>query len=145
MIINIRHTGLVVFNLDRALFFWVDLLGFKILKKTIESGDYIDAILGLKNVNVTTVKLESPDKNNSQLELLHFNSHKSESKWEGNPFSTGFTHIAISVKNVDQLCEKLLLHGVEFPGKPQINPEHTAKVIYARGPEGILIELVEII
>lgn len=143
MIINIRHTGLVVFNLDRALFFWVDLLGFKIIKKSIESGDYIDAILGLKNVNLTTVKLESPDKN--QLEILHFNSHQSEPRWLGNPFSTGFTHIALSVKNIDQLYEKLLLYRVEFPSKPQINPENTAKVIYARGPEGILIEFVELI
>jgi len=143
LINNIRHTGLVVFDLDFALFFWVDLLGFNVVKKSIESGDYIDAVMGLKDVNVTTVKLEAPDK--SMLELLHFNSHKSEPNWKGNPFSTGFTHIAISVKNIDKLCEKLFFHGIEFSEKPQINPELTAKVMYIRGPEGVLIELVETI
>jgi catechol 2,3-dioxygenase-like lactoylglutathione lyase family enzyme len=73
MITAIRHTGLVVANLDRALHFWCEVLGFKILKQMDEAGPHIDAMMGLDGVDVVTAKLAAPDGN--VLELLHFRSH----------------------------------------------------------------------
>ena len=35
---NIRHTGIVVKNLNKSLNFYKNLLGFKIKKRMIESG-----------------------------------------------------------------------------------------------------------
>ena len=93
MITQIRHTGLVVADLESALCFWCNLLGFSIVKRMDESGPHINAMMGLQDVRVTTVKLAAPDGN--LIELLHFNSHPDKPAWTGTPYSTGFTHIAL--------------------------------------------------
>ena len=141
MITQIRHTGLVVADLKGALRFWRDLLGFKVEKQMDESGPHIDAMMGLKDVCVTTVKMVAPE--GGMIELLYFQSHTDRPEWVGKPYSTGFTHIAVTVGNLDFVFKKLTEEGVVFPAPPQYSPDRAVKVIYCRGPEGVLIELVE--
>lgn len=143
MITQIRHTGLVVANLEKALHFWRDLLGFRIEKQTDESGDHIDAMMGLKNVLVTTVKMTAPE--GGMIELLYFHSHPYRPSWMGTPYSTGFTHVSMTVINLDDAYEKLTSSGVEFFAPPQYSPDGAVKVIYCKGPEGVLLELVEML
>lgn len=143
MIRAIRHTGLVVADLERALYFWCEVLGFTVAKRMDEAGPHIDAMMGLSDVRVTTAKLAAPDGN--LVELLHFSSHADRPAWEGTPYSTGFTHIALTVDDLDALIPRLLEAGVRFPAPPQYSPDGYAKVTYARGPEGVLLELVEIL
>lgn len=143
MITAIRHTGLVVANLDRALHFWCNVLGFQVLKQMDEAGPHIDAMMGLDDVHVVTAKLSAPDGN--VLELLQFHSHPDRAKWEGMPFSTGFTHIALTVRDLDQLVKTLRASDVTFPAPPQFSPDGNVKVIYGKCPDGVLIELVEVL
>jgi catechol 2,3-dioxygenase-like lactoylglutathione lyase family enzyme len=143
MIRSIRHTGLVVADFDRSLKFWCDVLGFRVERQMDESGAHIDAMMGLKDVRVTTAKLAAPDGN--LIELLHFHSHPDMPAWKGKAFSTGFTHIALTVDDLDKLILKLSDFDVIFPAPPQRSPDGYAKVIYAQGPEGVLLELVEIL
>ena len=138
---KIRHIGVVVRNLDKALFFWRDLLGFNIEFMMDESGPEIDAILGLKNVHVTTVKMSAPE--GGMIELLYFHSHADIVAWNGKPYSTGITHIALTVHNLDLLYKKLLDAGYSFTNKPQFSPDGKVKVIYCQGHENILLEFVE--
>ena len=143
MIKQIRHVGLVVADLERALNFWCALLGFSVTKRMDESGLHIDAMMGLKDVRVTTVKLAAPDGN--LIELLHFHSHPDQPAWTGTPHSTGFTHIALTVDDLDAVCNKLAEAGVTFNAPPQRSPDGYVKVTYGRGPEGVLLELVEVL
>lgn len=143
MITAIRHTGLVVADLSKALEFWCGVMGFVVSRQMEESGPHIDAMMGLKDVRVTTAKLSAPDGN--LLELLHFRSHPDKPEWQGKPYSTGFTHIALTVRNLDEAFQRLQQAGVSFPAKPQLSPDGRVKVIYAQGPEGVLLELVEAI
>jgi len=141
MISSIRHTGLVVADLQKALHFWCHVLGFKLVKQMDESGPHIDAMMGLVDVRVTTAKLAAPDGN--LIELLHFHSHPDQPRWNGAPYTTGFTHIAMTVESLDLLISKLKQENVIFPSEPQSSPDGCVKVIYAKGPEGVLLELVE--
>lgn len=143
MICAIRHTGLVVHNLEQALHFWCDVLGFKVIKQMDEAGPHIDAMMGLRDVQVTTAKLAAPD--GHLIELLHFRSHPDLPRWKGTAYSTGFTHIALTVSDLDRFIEKLTLEGVSFPAPPQLSPDGSVRVIYAQGPEGVLLELVELL
>ena len=143
MITAIRHTGLVVSDLKGSLHFWCDVLGFTVAKKMEESGPHLDAMMGLEDVRVTTVKLAAPD--NNLIELLHFQSHPDKANWDGKPFSTGLTHIALTVDDLDEMVNRLTQVGVTFPAKSQYSPDGYAKLIYAKGPEGILLELVEVL
>jgi catechol 2,3-dioxygenase-like lactoylglutathione lyase family enzyme len=79
------------------------------------------------------------------IELLHFHSHPDKPRWTGTPCSTGFTHVALTVENIDVLCTKLRAEGVTFFAPPQHSPDRKVKVTYCRGPEGVLLELVEIL
>lgn len=143
MIRAIRHTGLVVADLERALHFWCDVLGFTLARRMEESGPHIDAMMGLENVKLTTAKLAAPDGN--LVELLHFHSHSDQPAWTGVPYSTGFTHIALTVENLEETCRTLLAAGVTFAAPPQHSPDGYAKLTYGRGPEGVLLELVEVL
>jgi catechol 2,3-dioxygenase-like lactoylglutathione lyase family enzyme len=143
MITQIRHTGLVVANLDAALHFWCDILGFRVSRRMEESGPHIDAMLGLEDVRLTTVKVIAPD--NGMLELLYFNSHRDLPAWTGSPYSTGFTHIALTVHNIQEACLTLSRAGVTFAAPPQNSPDGAVRVTYGRGHEGVLLELVEVL
>ena len=72
MIKGIRHTGLVVSNLNKSIYFFKKILGFKIFKQMDENGEFVETILNLKNVKLTTVKLKS--KNGQMIELLKFHN-----------------------------------------------------------------------
>jgi hypothetical protein len=106
-----------------------------------ESGPHIDVMMGLKDVRVTTVKMTAPE--GGMIELLYFKSHPDQKRWLGKPYSTGFTHIAMTVVNLDETYKKLGVAGVVFPAPPQYSPDGKVKVIYCKGPEGVLLELVE--
>jgi catechol 2,3-dioxygenase-like lactoylglutathione lyase family enzyme len=144
MITQIRHTGITVQNLEKCLNFFVDKLGFQIVKRMDESGDYIDAMHNLSGVVVTTVKIEAHDGN--IIELLKFKSHKVEDdeSWSGKIYSTGLTHLAFTVRDLNKTYEDLKNKGVKFNAPPQYSPDGYAKVTFCRGPEGLFLELVEV-
>lgn len=141
MISSIRHVGLVVANLERAEQFWCGAMGFKISRKMEEFGPHLDAIMGLTDVKVTTVKLSDNDGN--LLELLCFSSHPDQEKWNGKPYSTGLTHIAFTVSDIEKTYDMLRKKSVNFLSPPICSPDGKVKFTYARGPEDIILELVE--
>ena len=141
MITAIRHMGLVVADLEKSLKFWCETMGFVVSRQMEESGPHIDAMMGLAGVRVTTVKLSAPDGN--LIELLKFHSHPDRPAWSGTPYSTGFTHIALTVENLDELLPRLIAAGAKVPSPPQVSPDGNVKVLYVKGLEDILIELVE--
>ena len=145
MIKQIRHTGIVVQNLEKCLEFFIDYLGFEVEREMDERGPFLDSILGLNKAIVKTVKIKATD--GSMLELLKFKSHKvdAENSWKGEIYSTGLTHIALTVENIDELYDSLCSNGIVFNSPPQISPDGYAKVTFCKGPENLFLELVEVI
>ena len=141
MINGVRHTGIVVNEIENAIKFWVNLLGFKVVVDQIEEGEFIDKLLGLENVLVRTVKLAAQD--GSLVELLHFISHKSLPIWDGNPYKTGLTHIAFNVANISNVVSILEQNGYSEVNRYQKSLNGDVLVCYVKGFEGLLLELVE--
>ena len=141
MIYGIRHTGIVVSDITGAINFWVDLLGFEIVSNQVESGEFIDKLLGSEEIAVQTVKLIARDE--SMIELLHFESHSSEGIWSGNPFSIGLTHVALNVENLENLVNQLEMIGYFPINEIQHSPNGKVKVCYIPVFEGLLLEMVE--
>jgi catechol 2,3-dioxygenase-like lactoylglutathione lyase family enzyme len=142
MIKDIRHTGIVVADLEASLYFYRDLLGFQVAKQMEEAGDYIDNISSLRNVKVTTVKMTSPS--GQMIELLKYHSHPVEQKTR-EICESGISHIAFTVDDLDIEYERLKGKGIQFNSPPQLSPDGYAKVTFCRAPEGTLIELVEVL
>lgn len=143
MIRNIRHTGIVVTDLERSLDFYCGLLGLTEKKRLEESGDYIDNMLALDGAHVTTVKLEAPDGN--LIELLQFRSHARTRPAAPEACRIGITHVAFTVENLEAAYRKLTAAGVSFNAPPQRSPDGYAQVTFCRDPDGTLVELVEVL
>lgn len=140
---GIRHTGIVVKDMEKALYFYRDLLGFKIVKKMQESGNYIDTVCGVTNISVITVKLSADD--NNLIELLCFLSPVSKNDTAKGLTDAGFSHISCSVENIDAIYDRLSKAGIWFNSLPQASSDGYAKVAFCRDPEGNFIELVEVL
>ena len=139
----IRHTGIVVSNLEEALHFYQDLLGLKMVRRLVESGNYIDKISGLKNVKVTTIKFAAEDGN--IIELLYFHSHKKKCIQKQDISEKGISHVAFTVENLDAEYKRLSKTGIKFNAPPQLSPDGYANVTFCKDPEGNFIELVEVL
>ena len=72
MITKIRHTGIVVRDLEKAVVFYGGL-GFKTSTREVEEDSFIEQVVGLRNVSVETAKLSSPC--GAMIELLQYHSH----------------------------------------------------------------------
>ncbi len=140
MIKNIRHTGIVVKNLEESLRFY-QLLGFTIYQRAKESVDFISKISDKEGIVLNTVKLLAP--NNSMMELLDYGKDKMQT--ERTMFETGMAHIAFTVEDLEEVYNRLKEKGIYFNSSPQISPNRYAKVVFCRAPEGTFIELVEVL
>ena len=143
MITNFRHTGIVVSNLKASMHFYINLLGFNIVKHMDESGEYIDKMSTLKGVKVTTVKMAVPDGN--LIELLYYHHPYTMPKKNRQFCDIGISHIALTVDNLDKEYNALKKKGVVFNASPQYSPDGYAKVTFCKDPDGNLVELVEVL
>lgn len=139
---NIRHFGLVVSNIEKALEFYQDLLGLCVQGKTDENGEFISKVLSFQNIKVKTVKL-SADDNSTRLELLEFENPKINQNKKISLFEPGFTHIALTVKNLDKMYLRLKNARIEFNSPPTISPNGTLKVVFCKDFDGNYLELIE--
>lgn len=139
----IRHFGIVVGNLEKALHFYRDMLGLEIQKDMLEKGDFIDSISGLKNVQVHTIKMSADDGN--LIELLHYESHKRQLPQKKDICEIGASHPAFTVDNIDELYKKLKQAGIEFNCEPKLSVDGSAKVTFCRDYDGTLVELVQML
>jgi catechol 2,3-dioxygenase-like lactoylglutathione lyase family enzyme len=141
MITKIRHTGIVVRNLDNALSFY-EGLGFKTSIRQVEEGPFIEQVVNIKDVKVETAKLLSPC--GGMLELLQYHSHpqiKAISKQDANQL--GCSHIAVTVDSIECALEQVIQLGGALTNPPKASPNGKCKVAYCHDREGVLLEIVE--
>ena len=131
----------MVNDLERTRDFWINTLGFKLHIKAVEESPYIDELLDIKDPALTTVKLI--DSKGFIIELLKFENCQVEGSWAGDLKTTGLTHIALTVDNLDELVDILRKLDYQTISDVKTSPNKKAEVIFVRGPEGIMLELVQ--
>ena len=136
-----RHVGIVVKDLAKTTDFWTNLIGFKLHIDAIEQSPYIDELLGIPNPGLRTVKLI--DENGFIIELLEFANYPAKDNLEGNLAATGLTHIALTVDDLESLTTKLKENNYKFISEIKKPPNGAVKVVFVKGPEGLMLELVE--
>lgn len=138
----LRHAGITVSDLERSLRFYRDLLGLRLVKKMDEAGSYIDVISGLKRGAVTTVKLSAEDSSLIELLYYHFQPRLRQKKVLS---SIGASHVAFTVDDIDKEYSRLLAEGIKFNSSPQVSPDGYAKVAFCQDPDGVFVELVQVL
>lgn len=141
MIINTRHTGLVVKDISASISFY-EGLGLSLWKLENESGDFISQVVGLENAEIVTAKLKVGD--GSLLELLEYKSHvtiPSAALYPSN--NHGCSHVSFTVWDVDAISSKIVRMGGSIVSPPALSTDGSVKVMYCYDLDGILVEMVE--
>jgi catechol 2,3-dioxygenase-like lactoylglutathione lyase family enzyme len=144
MVLNTRHTGIVVDDLDRAIRFY-EGLGMQVAARMVEQGAYIDQLVGLQQTSLEWAKLRLPDQ--SLVELLQYHSHPSaESRTPLQAANRpGCSHIAFTVRNMEETIAYISGNGGTVNRDFQFSPDGKVKVVYAYDPEGNILEIVEVL
>jgi 4-hydroxyphenylpyruvate dioxygenase-like putative hemolysin len=105
-------------------------------------GEWVEKIIGLQDVNVEVVMLQTPD-GDANIELVKFHTPSDENGIQRPLANTlGIRHIAFAVEDIEALVAKLKKKGAELIGEIQ-NYQNAYQLCYVRGPKGIILELVE--
>jgi catechol 2,3-dioxygenase-like lactoylglutathione lyase family enzyme len=131
----------VVNDLEKNRDFWVNTMSFKLHIEALEESPYIDELLAMKDPALKTVKLI--DSKGFIIELLKFENYQVGNSWSGDLKTTGLTHIALTVDNLDELVKALIKDDYQTVSDIKVSPNGKVKVVFVKGPEGLMLELVE--
>jgi catechol 2,3-dioxygenase-like lactoylglutathione lyase family enzyme len=140
---SVRHCGIVVSNLGTSLPFYRDLLGLEPWWDQIEEGPVVAAVSGVAQARIHTVKLKAAD--GVSIELIQYLNTPQPVPQLKNANDVGCNHVALQVTDLDGLYQKASAAGIQFNTPPVIAAGGKAKLTYCRDPEGVLVELVEIL
>ncbi|MFI6287152.1 VOC family protein [Streptomyces sp. NPDC051018] len=138
---RMENVGIVVEDLAATTAFFVEL-GLTVVGEGPVGGDWVDRVVGLQDVRVDIVMLNTPD-GQGQLELMRFHSPAARTGDRNAPPNTlGIRRIAFSVDDIDATVAGLEARGTELLGGVE-QYEDSYRLCYIRGPEGIIIMLAE--
>ena len=122
------HTMMRVKDQDKSIDFYTRHLGMKVLRqKEYPDGKFTNTFLGY-----------DPDPRAPALELTYNWGHEA-------PYDLGdaWGHIAIGVKDIYGLCERLEKEGVQVPRKPGPMKFGGSVIAFVEDPDGYKIEFIE--
>ena len=143
-IISADHTGITVANLERAVGFWRDVLGFEFSHCAHQRGEMAEQITGVRGAELKLAVLKTPA--GHKIELLEYLSPPDRKNADLRPCDVGSAHVALLVDDLDAVLESIAASGWKAAGKPQTlttGPNAGKRVVYVRDPDGTTIELMQ--
>lgn len=144
---NIKHTGIVVEDIDESIKFYTKLLGLKEIERGILECDEVLKLIGIIGSDLTWVILSTQD-NDIQLELYHIHNKEIREHYFNFKCEEGyidFQHICFSINNIEKLFTTLSKNNVTCISEPSIDSKCKNKQFFARDIDGNLLEFVEVI
>ena len=138
-----NHTSFTVSDLDSAIAFFRDAMGFEVTSKAPRDPTAIAHITGVDDAAVLIAYIRGPG---HSLELIEYTSPADREKLQCKPCDTGFAHIAFDVDNIDGAIAASAAHGFKPINSPYIidqGPNAGGRVVYLRNEDGIAIEFIE--
>src|SRR5690242_286648 len=138
------HTGLTVANLDRAIGFFRDVLGFQVEGPLAADAPFIERLTGV--VTSRGARLAFIKGPGHTFELLEYIGPTEERAKGLRPCDPGFAHITFTVEGIDALAAACGRAGYA-PYRPIVTLDDEtmrgSRVVYLRGPDNISVELIE--
>jgi catechol 2,3-dioxygenase-like lactoylglutathione lyase family enzyme len=142
-ITSVAHTGITVSDLDRSIGFFRDALGLEVTDKIHCTGEMFEQVTGVPGCVIDVVYVNLP---NHTLELLCYSNPPDKTSSQLRPCDNGHLHISLNVDDIDAV----IAAGKKYGFAP-VNPIQTVhggdydgmRVIYTKGPDNLIIELME--
>lgn len=133
-----HHQGVNVSDIDTALEFYRDTLGFDV-EMRIPMSDVQSDIVGIENIEG---ELAFVDTGEFKIELIAYSNPDNENVHDhASGVDVGVAHLCFEVADVNERYDDLT-PGVEFVNSPQ-TVENGAQIAYVRDPDGNFIEFIE--
>jgi catechol 2,3-dioxygenase-like lactoylglutathione lyase family enzyme len=145
-IIAADHTGITVSNLERALEFWQNVLGFEFSHRAHQTSEMAGEITGVASAEIKLAVVKAPG--GHKIELLEYLSPPDRKRHvDLRPCDVGSVHVALTVDNLDAVLQKIAASGWKAAGKPQTlksGPNAGKRVVYVRDPDGTTVEFMQL-
>ena len=122
------HTMIRVTNIEESLDFYCNKLGLvEIRRKEVPEGKFTLIFLAAPEDKNTAIETRSPE-----IELTY--------NWDPENYDKGrnFGHLAFSVKNIYETCQRLMDAGVTIN-----RPPREGRMAFVKSPDNISIELLQ--
>ena len=145
MEIKFAHVNIVASDWKKLSRFYIDVFNCKPKPPERDlQGKWVDDLTNLSLARIQGIHLLLPgyDSDGPTIEIFEYN--KSEGDTNKRINCEGFSHIAFAVDDVDACVDLLLTNGGSIVGKvvnAEIEGAGTIHVVYARDPEGNIIEI----
>jgi len=144
----VAHIGITVRDMEKAILFYRDTLGMKVIGDLVIEGNEADTLTGEQGTKLRVAYLRGEkDLKGPPLELLHFIE---PTRQDGVPYerltNPGITEVAFWVKDIEQTYTDLRAQGVKFYSAPQLfalEGYGKVKAVYFRDPDGTTLELIQ--
>jgi len=135
------HVGITVADLDTVTGFFVGL-GLEVEGRTFVEGEFLDTVSGIPDSRTEIVMLRPPD-GGTGLEL---SSYLRPDHHPGSPAAMsnelGLRNVSFEVDDLQASVDRLAADGYGLVGGVG-EYEHSWRMAYVRGPEGIIVSLSE--
>lgn len=140
MILGIHHAAISTPDLDWALDFYCNVLGFTVASRMdwAQGASLPDTIMGLRGSAARQAKLRA---GNCFLELFEFSS-PAPSRPDRGIQDHGITHLCLHVRELAAEVARLEAAGIRFRSAPQRRASHAS--VYGHDPDGNVLELLEV-
>jgi catechol 2,3-dioxygenase-like lactoylglutathione lyase family enzyme len=141
---SVAHTGITVSSLDRALDFWVNVLGFRhIYTWNFENTPFIEKIVGVPGAAMSLAMVEG---HGHSIELLEYQAPGDRKVIKPRSCDVGSVHIGLYVEDMDVALARVAEAGWAPVAEPQTVDDGERKgmrLVYVRGPDGVTIEFMQ--
>ncbi len=135
------HVGITVADLEQATAFFVSL-GLEVEGTGSVEGEFVETVCGIPGARCEIAMLRPPD-GGSRLELASFiTPDHLPGTPAAMPNELGLRNVSFEVDDLDSALDRLAADGYGLVGGVG-QYEHSWRMAYVRGPDGIIVSLAE--
>ncbi|MDH3662446.1 MAG: VOC family protein [Alphaproteobacteria bacterium] len=138
-----NHTAFVVSDLDRAIGFFRDLLGFELTSRAPRNPKAIQDMTGLADVDIEVAYLRGLD---HWIELIRYEAPADRGRPLPKIFQDGAGHIAFDVDDAAAAVREARAYGLLPIGEIVTidqGPNQGRKVVYLQSSDGLSVEFIQ--
>lgn len=142
-IFRTNHTSFTVTDLDDAVGFFCEALGFELLSRAPRDARVVERITGVDGADIEVAFVQGPG---HRIELIQYHGPDGRGRVEGRPCDAGFAHVAYDVDDADAAIAAARRFSFRPLGDPVVidkGPNAGNRVVYLRNDDGVTVEFIE--